>query len=168
MISDILDILPDQKKIDKWIVGIVNDAGMPISLDSTIFAGELKDVLSDMTSSYSYFSQLLADAKYIVNYLYEYIDSSVANSSEKLKSPYKGKLTAAEKSEKVRSIKISVSILGKNYGTHTIQEIRFWAINAQYIQDYLSAIVDIISKSLYAGSTILAYQRTELEQTRNI
>jgi len=163
--KNILDAIQSDESIVKFL-SLIN---IPMHIENNSFGGELKDLLSELTSSYSYISNLGADVGYIESLFSEVINELVANETKKSTSVYSGKHTQKEKEDRARQRKISsVVICGKEFKSVTIQELIYLKLRVVFLKEKLKAILNTIDKSLFIGNTILAYNKQELIQLKSI
>lgn len=154
---------------DELVIQFINNITVPTHIEHNSFGGELKDLLSTLTSSYSYISSLGVDVGYIESCFLETVDELVVVKSEKSKSVYSGKHTQKEKVNSVRHKKIySVIICGQEYKDITIQELTWLQLRVTFLKDKLKAILNTIDKSVFVGVTILSYNKQELIQLKSI
>ena len=164
--KNIVSVLSSDEELDNFIVNKIKN--IPICFDPSYFAGELKDLLSQFTSSYSYISEFLSNITYVEDVIIEKIEEQHSLLSSEIKVPYK-KITEKQKSFLVKREKVKhIDICGVHYNNIYLQDLVWMRCRCSYLKNRIKAIQLTIDKSIFVGSTILSYNKIELQQLKMI
>lgn len=164
MIKDVVNILLSDEKVSNFLDGI----NVPVCIDPSHFGGELKDLLSQLTSSYSYMASLVSDVSYVEEVLVEKIDEQNSLLSSSIKEPYK-KITEKQKLILVKREKIKhIEICGVTYNNIYLQDLTWMRCRCSYLKNRVKSILNTVEKSITVGITILSYNKNELANLKLI
>lgn len=158
-------------KTTETIAEYLESIKVPTNIDPSFFAGELKDLLSQLTSSYSFLSSMVDVGNYVVNLLNEGIEFKTNECVKQLqRSSAPTQSTKKERTNSVRGLPIGeLEICGETvFKKCNIQDIIEYKVRCEYLRDRLKSMMYTIDKSMSVGNTVLSYNKQEMAKLYNV